>query len=200
MPKGRRPRSPAGQFPCPIQGTQTKAAPLLPPPGGVTKPRSRPEKPAREGRTHREEDHLSQMVEGLGPPVVTDPFSHRRDPDGAATPPISAGSRSLRALPTAPPRATREPTSCGHRPCRAANSTLHPLAAATKGPRQGERSEMGGPMTRCSLLEQTRPMCTHQRSEHGTRIAGPGPIAACVDTAGQNKKQKKKTGHQRLPC
>lgn len=55
MPKGRRPRSAAGQFPCPIQATQTEVARLLPPPRGVTKA----EKPAREDRTtHREEKHL----------------------------------------------------------------------------------------------------------------------------------------------
>lgn len=44
MPKGRRPRSATGQFPCPIQATQTEVARLLPPPGGVTKPRSWPAK------------------------------------------------------------------------------------------------------------------------------------------------------------
>lgn len=141
--------------------------------------RDRAEEPAREaGRTHREEDHLYRKVEGLGPPVVAEPFSHPRDPDGAATPPISAGSRSLRALPAAPPRAAGEPTSCGRRPCGAANSTHRPWAAATEGPRPGESSEMGGRRTRCSLWEQTGPVCTHPRSEHGTRIAGPGPIAA----------------------
>lgn len=51
MPKGRRPGR-AGQFPCPIQATQTGVARLLPPPRGVTKA----EKPDRgDNATHREE-------------------------------------------------------------------------------------------------------------------------------------------------
>lgn len=205
MPTGRRPLSATGQFPCPIQATQTEVAWLLPPPGGVTKPRSRPAK--TEALTERK-TISSRRRRGSCNRWAQSRSPTRRTLAKQPHPPSRRGLSRSAPSPQPRPRATRGPTRCSRRRgYGAANSTHCPLAAAMtlagrqspqKDRRKGERSEMARRRTTVLTFGTDR---THV-SAPALHAGDAGCWARAQSSARQYRwpENPKDSGHRRLLC
>lgn len=183
MPKGRRPSCPAGQLPCPIQGTPTRAARLLPPPGGVTEPRSRP---AGAELTERK-TISSRRGRGSGRRRSRRPFPTRGTRAERPHPPSRRGLRPSAPAPRPRPEPAEDPLAVAAAPAaqQTPPTAPRPRRPRARDPGKGVKWVGGGRGVR--FWNRPDP-CVH------TSAASTG--AARVHTAGQ----KKETGHQRLPC
>lgn len=133
MPTGRRPGSPAGQLPCPIQGTGTRAARSFPRPGAGPSPEAgRAAAPRRRhhsprGRPSPAAGEGARVPGGRGALFPPGPSGHTPHLGGVSVPPRP---------PRAPPRATEDPLAAAAAPAAQQTPPSAPRPLRPKGPRR----------------------------------------------------------------